>query len=370
MTKPHKKNAKMPTEAEILERFLKAQDRLVYQTADLSLSSLSGMLSEGVDGNAAIDLSPDFQRRKRWTESKQAALIESFLMNVPVPPIYLAENAYGQYSVVDGKQRLTAIHAFMSGKLKLKGLETFKEIEGYEFGNLPKDLQNALNIRPYVRVVTLLKQSDPSLKFEVFTRLNRGGEQMLPQELRKVAYRGGFSDLIYQLAESIFLKQQLKIDNEESPAFIKMDDAEYVLRFFALRESWKSFSGALRDELDECMIRHMKDDDAKLKVLKLSFSRALEACEQIWGENAFHRFTGTAWRDQFLAGVYDAEMIAISELSDDELLSAKAKRKDVMAKTSQLFMDPSFEKIVRQGTNTPSFVRARVQRVLDLLKNP
>ncbi|QPF72691.1 DUF262 domain-containing protein [Roseateles sp. DAIF2] len=370
MTKPGKTLAGQASMANILERFLKAQDRLVYQAADLSLSSLSGMLSSAAGGKSAIDLEPDFQRRKRWTKEKQSALIESFLMNVPVPPIYLAEDAYGQYSVVDGKQRLTAIHAFMSGTLKLKGLETFKEIEDFGFEELPSDLQNALNIRPYVRVVTLLKQSDPSLKFEVFTRLNRGGEQMLPQELRKVAYRGGFSDLIFELAASPFLRQQLKIQNDQSSAYVQMEDAEYILRFFALSESWKHFSGALRDELDNCMVRHAKDEQPALDSAKARFNRALNACQYIWGDNAFQRYTGTGWRDQFLGGVFDAEMIAVNELTDTELQTAMTNRQQVVAGTSQLFANADFSKVVRQGTNTPSFVRARVTAVYNLLQNP
>ena len=128
MPKPSKTDKKHYAETEILHRFLKAQDRLIYQTADLSLSSLAGMLKPNANGKTSIDLAPDFQRRKRWTKEKQSALIESFLMNVPVPPLYLAEDAYGQYSVVDGKQRLTAVYAFMSGNLALSELETFNEI--------------------------------------------------------------------------------------------------------------------------------------------------------------------------------------------------------------------------------------------------
>lgn len=355
-------------DAVILARFLKAQDRLVYQTADLSLSSLAGMLRPDSKGKAAIDLAPDFQRRQRWGAEKQSGLIESFLMNVPVPPIYLAEDAYGQYSVVDGKQRLTAIHAFMVEKLKLKDLETFSELEGYDFDHLPEDLQNALNIRPYVRVVTLLKQSDPTLKFEVFTRLNKGGEQMLPQELRKVAYRGGFSDLIYKLTEQAFLKSQLKIENDKSPAYTQMADAEYVLRFFALSESWQHFSGSLRDELDACMVRHMRDPQPQLDALEVKFVRALDACQEIWGNHAFQRFTGVGWRDQFLAGVYDAEMLAVNELTSTELEAAKTNNAKILERTAGLFMDTSFERIVRQGTNTPSFVRERVLRILDVLR--
>lgn len=352
----------------IIAKFLKAQDRLVYQTADLSLSSLTGMTTVGPKGKAAIDLEPDFQRRKRWSPEKQSALIESFLMNVPVPPIYLAEDTFGQYSVVDGKQRLTAIHAFMSGALSLTGLESFKEIDGLVFENLPEDLRNALSIRPYVRVVTLLKQSDPNLKFEVFTRLNRGGEPMLAQELRKVAYRGPFSDLIFSLSESEFLKDRLKITSETSPAYVQMDDAEYVLRYFALLESWKTFSGALRHELDNCMVRNSKLPAAEVATLGERFSAALEACRRIWGQRAFQRHTGNSWRDQFLAGMYDAEMVAVSQLTAQEVAKAEAASSSVIESTAALFALPDFDKAVRQGTNTPSFVRNRIDTVLDLLR--
>ena len=259
-------------ELKILETFLKAQDRLVYQTADLSLGSLSGMATKRHGKKSApIDLDPDFQRRERWPVEKQSALIESFLLNVPVPPIYLAESAAGQYSVVDGKQRITAIYQFMGEGLRLRGLESFTELEGCCFGDLPEELRNALEIRPYVRVVTILKQSDPSLKFEVFTRLNKGGEAMLPQELRKVAYRGALSDLIFRLSENKVLRRQLKITGKTSPAYVRLEDAEYVLRFFTFSENWEKFSGALREETDKYKKRNQFSKEERIGELEKSF---------------------------------------------------------------------------------------------------
>lgn len=352
----------------ILKRFLLAQDSLVYQTADLSLGSLAGMMSPGAGGKAAIDLDPDFQRRERWSTQKQSGLIESFLLNVPVPPIYLAEDEYGQYSVVDGKQRLTAIRAFMTEKLELCGIEKFTELGGRSFADLPEPLQNALNIRPYVRVVTLLKQSDPTLKFEVFTRLNRGGEPMLPQELRKVAYRGSLSDLVFELSETQFLREQLKIVSVHSPAYKNMEDAEYVLRYFALRNAWQSFSGSLRGELDSYMIKNQHVKPARVKALREDFLRSLDACQAIWGPHAFKRHTGNGWRSQFLAGMYDAEMLAVGELTGPQLAKAIGKSTTTITRTAALFEDPGFEKSVRQGTNTPSFVRNRVKAVVELLQ--
>ena len=294
-----------------------------------------------------------------------AALCRAY--NVPVPPIYLAEDEYGKYSVVDGKQRLTAIRAFMVENLKLRALEKFTELENMSFENLPETLQNALKIRPYVRVVTLLKQSDPSLKFEVFTRLNRGGEPMLAQELRTGAYRGSLSDLVFSLSEAPFLREQLKITSDQSPAYKNMEDAEYVLRYFAIKDSWQTFSGSLRTELDAYMSnnRHMKP--AAIKTHREQFERSLGACQKIWQEHAFRRHTGTGWRAQFLAGMYDAEMLAVSQLTKPQLAKAIVKSAAAVQGTAKLFDKPEFEKSVRQGTNTPSFVRNRVNSIIDLL---
>ena len=111
-------------ETKIIEKFLTGQNQLVFQSSDLSLGSIAEMVA-----SEAIDIKPKYQRRERWDTVKQSALIESFLLNIPVPPIFLAEDEYGKYSVIDGKQRITAISKFINEGLKLKELDKFKELE-------------------------------------------------------------------------------------------------------------------------------------------------------------------------------------------------------------------------------------------------
>ena len=165
-----KKGRFMSVQTPLVQSFNNAQAQLVVQTADLPLGTLAGM----VEANA-INLEPDFQRRERWTPDKQSALIESFLLNVPVPPVYLAEEANGTYTAIDGKQRLKAIAEYLNNRFSLRNLERLKTAESAKFNDLPSEITNALKLRPFLRVVTLLKQTDPLLKFEVFLRLNRGG---------------------------------------------------------------------------------------------------------------------------------------------------------------------------------------------------
>lgn len=347
----------------VVLKFNKAQDRLVLQASDLSLETIASMVA-----SRAIDITPQYQRRERWTHKGQSKLIESFLLNIPIPPVYLAEDDFGTYSVIDGKQRLTTIHRFMRDKLKLVELETFDELENAYFKDLPRDLQNALTIRPYLRVVTLLKQSDPEIKYEVFTRLNTGGEPLDPQEIRNALYRGQFNDLLFTLSEEPFFRQQLKIKTLKEPTYLSMADVEFVLRFFTIRESWKNFEGDYRRSMDGFMDRHKGLGADKCAKFGEQFKTALARVEKIWGDAAFKRYEAGISRNQFLAAVYDAQMVACSELSVSQFNSLLHKKVEVRRATEQLFLDKKFESSVRVATNNKSNVRYRVKSLQDALK--
>ena len=354
----------MDANKKITDNFNRAQDRLVLQSSDLSLETIAAMVNKG-----SIDASPVFQRRERWSPERQSALIESFLLNVPVPPVYLSEDDFGTYSVIDGKQRITAIREFMDNELALTSLEAFPEISLLRFRELPRALQNALQVRPYLRVVTLLKQSDPVLKYEVFTRLNRGGEPLNAQEIRNVAFRGPLNDLIYKLGDDDFLKRQLKIRNEKSPPFREMADAEYVLRFFALQAVWRKFAGSFRRTMDDFMSVNQNAEKRDIERFRRQFQRSIRACEDFWGSNAFMRCEHGTWRQQMLAGMYDSQMLAVAELSDTQIATLRQSSKEIVRRTRVLFaQDDEFEESVRRGTNTPSKIRYRVQKMRDLLE--
>jgi len=345
------------------QRFLDAQNRLVIQSSDLSLESIASMVKGG-----AIDISPKYQRRERWTIDKQSALIESFLLNIPVPPIYLAEDEYGEYSVIDGKQRITSIYNFIHGKQRLKNLETYKELEGFDFDSLPEQLRNALSIRPYLRVVTLLKQSDPELKYEVFTRLNTGGEQLLPQEIRNVAFRGKYNIMIFRLAENPFLKIQLKIKNNSSMAYKKMIDAEYVLRFFTIREQWENFPGNMTLAMDKHMQKHKYDKDSQIVDWEKLFNKSIRIAEEVWGTHAFRRPDINTYRNQMVQGVYDVQMIPFSLLPNNKLKKIVNNRGTIKDSFLKMYNDdPDFQGAIRQFTSNTQRVHLRISMMLSKL---
>lgn len=348
----------------IEERFSQSQNDLVLQSSDFSLQGLTDMVD-----NQIIDLSPKYQRRERWKPDRQSLLIESFILNVPVPPIYLAEEEYGIYSIIDGKQRITAVSDFLNNAYALRGLEEFPELNGARFRDLPKSIQGALRVRPYLRVITLLKQSHPRLKYEVFIRLNRGGIRLNNQEIRNVAFRGFLNDAIYEAAENEVLRSALKIDGPKSTAFQQMQDAEYVLRFLTLVQSWADFSGSLSRSMDDFMLEHKHANLDDAKSLVSPFFKAIDRVQVLWGDVAFQRWDGDRWRNLALAGLYDAEMIVASLLSDAQMTSLAGKRQIVLQRTKELFNDAEFEESVRLGTNTPSRIKYRIDKLRDSLIN-
>lgn len=347
-----------------VQRFVEAQNNLVVQHSDFSLRALYDMSCSG-----AIDLKPHYQRRDRWSIEKQSALIESFILNVPVPPVYLSEDDFGRYSVIDGKQRITAIRDFLSGQLRLSQLKNFPELEGFTFAKLPAQIQNALSVRPYIRVITLLKQTDPLLKYEVFLRLNTGGEKLLPQEVRNVAFSGPLNDMLLELSRAPFLWRQMKIKNEKATSYRKMEDVEHVLRFFTLEARWQNVGQFLSDEMDNFMRANRYSSVERLETLRKSFDGSLAACEHIWGNKAFYKPQGSGWRGQFISPLFDAEMIATTYFTRNEIerIAAKqdAMRRELMKALQE---DADFAKSVTQSTNNPASVSKRIKKLVELMK--
>jgi len=346
---------------EILDKFARAQESLVTQQSDFSLSAIAEMVKF-----ESIDITPHYQRRDRWHVEKQSALIESFLLNIPVPPVYLSEDEYGTYTVIDGKQRITAIYDFLSGKFKLKDLKEVPELNGFTFEQLPAQLKRALSIRPFMRVITLLKQSDPELKYEVFLRLNTGGEKLKAQEIRNVAFAGPLNDLLFELSENEFLKSKLKITSHKSAAYRSMDDLELVLRFFTIHSRWENFGKKISVAMDDFM---SENQDKEVSELRELFQYSIEGCQKLWGDFSFQKPLNNGWREQLIAPLFDAQMVAVSLLDPARVQELEGAQDVVLSATRDLYENnPEFHKAVTQATGDTLAIRNRVSKLKDMLE--
>ncbi|MEL6762270.1 MAG: DUF262 domain-containing protein, partial [Cyanobacteria bacterium J06607_6] len=204
--------------------------RVKTEKQDLPVETLVSWVNRG-----KLNLQPDFQRNFVWNSGKASRLVESLLLAIPIPVIYVAEEANRTYSVVDGQQRLTSICAFINGafpngqKFKLSGLQVLKDLNRKAFTDLPVELQEEM-LNFILRLIVIEKDSDPDVKFEVFERLNLGAEKLNDQEVRNCVYRGNYNELLRSLAQNEFLLRILQSKEPHS----RMADRQLVLRFFAL----------------------------------------------------------------------------------------------------------------------------------------
>ncbi|PIS44093.1 MAG: hypothetical protein COT22_12405, partial [Ignavibacteria bacterium CG08_land_8_20_14_0_20_37_9] len=175
--------------------------RKVYtEQGDPEITSLHQKWKRG-----KLNIQPDFQRGFVWDPIKASRLIESILLDIPLPVIYLSQEKDGIEYVIDGQQRLTSFFSFIDGKLlgkdfKLNKLNVFTELNGSYFKDLPDELQDKI-LYYKIRTITFQKESKQDLKFEVFERLNTGAVSLNDQELRNCIYRGKYNDLLWKLSE-------------------------------------------------------------------------------------------------------------------------------------------------------------------------
>ena len=225
----------------------KAKERTVKtQSIEYDLETLVKKIQKGI-----IKLDPDYQRRHRWENTTSSRLIESLILNIPIPVIFLSydidvdTNEEGaRYSVIDGQQRLTAILRFFENKIPLEGLDILEDLEGCFYKDLPPFLLRRLEERT-IKCLRIDSTIDPQVKFDIFERLNSGAIKLESQELRNAVLRGPFNTKCKELAQDSNFKKLLQITtdkSEENSKVKKMEDVELVLRFFALIEDhYKSY---------------------------------------------------------------------------------------------------------------------------------
>lgn len=320
-----------------------------------------------------LDIQPEYQRRRVWDYKKKSVLIESILMNIPIPPIFLLEYDFSKYEVMDGQQRLDAISSFYNDDFQLSGLTFWSELNGLKFSQLPKLVLRLLNRRRIsaTMIVTENFQDDieiNKLRSLVFERLNTGGIKLSQQEIRNCLFFGKFNNLIIELASLENFTNAWGIPNHKeningeiiseklksNSLFKRMADCEIVLRFFGLYESKFVTGSSLKTILDDTMDRHSDKiiDVKKLNQLREYFSNALELSIDVFGTDVFKlKDPLTGKQSKPLRNLYDAVMVVFHDLRNekDKILAKKDKIK--LAVLEEFNKTESYDKLVgRKGS--------------------
>jgi len=354
---------------EALEKKYSKQMRQIHpQKIELPISALKAMIDE------QISLSPDFQRRDRWDTKKQSRFIESIIMNIPVPPVFLGEDKYGQYVVLDGRQRLTAVYEFLRGRYALEKLEVWKELNDMRYADLEdKGLAPALK-RRFIPAVLLLRETSPEVKYDVFDRLNTGGVPLNSMEIRNAVFQGKYNRLLHTLSDQSIFRELWEIpltdvERKQNSLYSNMKDVELVLRFLALREPEKirkSFKWWLGHYLEE-QNNIVEGNEQVLVDDTLAFERSVASIKKVFGvANAFVR-PDDLLRGNKSAPLSDALMVAFSKL-DPTRISDEIKE-NLVSGLNQLMNDRDFVKSITTGTNGRGAIQTRISKVVELVKN-
>ena len=183
-----------------LQEQLDTQKRKVdFDTYDITVKEIVNMVAENI-----IDIAPEYQRLFQWRDDRQSKFIESVLLGIPTPSLFMATNPDGTWEVIDGVQRLSTLIHFsdndnakrrtdISGDLILKDLGKLSNFNNKTFADMPKNIQMNFHLKP-IKVTTLSDKSDKKVRFDLFERLNTGGLRLSDQEIRNCIYKGEFRD--------------------------------------------------------------------------------------------------------------------------------------------------------------------------------
>lgn len=299
------------------------EERLLRtQAYDKSVSDVVSMIGTGGEGD--IILNPDYQRNYVWDNKKASLLIESLLLNVPIPVIYMAENDDSTWSVVDGLQRLESLRRFFANEFKLRGLEVLQELNGDQYSTLnPKAARILRN--GILRIILVFKESHPDIKYEIFIRLNRGSIRLTDQELRNCLYRGKFNESLKHLRENaIFLKMM-----GLSAPHKRMNDAGLILRYFTISENFDfeknklvdSYAGKIISSMNKYINSRKDIDTAEINILEKKFITTAEKAYSVFGKNAFRKINIAGEFEKNLnRAIMDIVMVSFEHIDAEKLI--------------------------------------------------
>ncbi|MHA6287353.1 GmrSD restriction endonuclease domain-containing protein [Maricaulis sp. CAU 1757] len=315
-----------------------------------------------------IDLSPHFQRRVAWDAAKMSKFIESIFLQLPVPQIVLAETRPGRYSVIDGKQRLTALARFClsdmdSPSLKLKGCEYVSEVEGRSFQDIKSDpqLDSLLDAFESTTIRTVVIKNYPSkeILYLMFLRLNQNSVTLSPQELRKALFPGEFYDWLDDWTSS---SKALGFIFSTVPDF-RMRDIEVTLRHIAFQLFAEQYSGNIKKFLDDAsdqLTRSWSQSRETIERVVQNFELALTCTNEIFGDNAFKVYEAGEYKKAPNRAVID---IMTHFFADPNVREEAMKNRDRIVRSFEDLSggNSDFRKYLQSSTKTNEATFGRFQ---------
>ncbi len=317
--------------------------------------------------NDEIDLMPDFQRKAGlWAPKQKSQLIESLILRIPLPAFYFDGTDNDKWIVIDGLQRLTALKEFFIDKtLRLTGLEFLKDLEGLGCDDMPKVYLRRMKETQVICYI--INPGAPiNLKYNIFKRINTGGLNLEPQEIRHALYQGYATNYLKKLSDNDTFK---RVTGYSVPTD-RMMDREFVLRFIAFYELGEyKYDGVIDDFLNNAMAlinKKYKNNTDYANVIEQKFLLVLEISEKIFGRFAFRRMPDKEKRRTISKALFETWTTVLAKHSNEELHELVVKRERLEEKYMPMFtQDEEFYNSI--GSGKISSVRKRFEKIENLV---
>ena len=350
----------------LLNQVTETKNSLSTDRLDMSFGEIMGMYERD-----EIIINPDFQRLFRWTIPQQTRYLESLLLGIPIPPIFVAEDENGKWELVDGLQRISTFLSFF-GVLKtlpdknrwfLSKGELIESLENYNCDNIP--LKINLNLKRAICRIEIVKwNSIMDVRYELFNRLNTGGSPLTEQEIRNCIFRGTsseFNDFLTRIASDTTFKSLIRPTIRQSEEkYLE----ELVLRFVSLlnygwnnSKNWEHTGDKLSTYMTLFMKRTVNNPDFDFGTVEALFKRVLKLLEPL-GHEVFR-----ASNNSFSTSYYDGITIGIASNIDYYEGINTTQIKD---KIDELIINPNFIKNMGAGSSTKNRVINRIKVSLDV----
>lgn len=344
-------------ESEEEHDFPPAERKIITQPYDLSVATL---VEQWNDDTLVL---PEIQREYVWDNPRASRLIESLLLNIPIPVLYFAETDEAKWEIFDGHQRIRSVVRFINNEFALSSLTVLRDFNRLRFHAIPIREQRFL-VRRTIRAVVISHESHPNMKFETFERLNTGAVVLNAQEIRNSLYRGNFNIVLRKLATYEPFRRAI---GTRSPRK-RMVDEELILRFFALRNDLNRYRPPLKRFLNEYSAAVQNAAADELEQLEYDFMSTAHKVDSIFGSAAF-RLTdekGTALEASVNRALFEAQMLAFSwaDLPPDP----DDVREAVLSHLADLYSDSDFLDSISRATGDRSRILLRVRGVIQALQ--
>lgn len=363
---PSASEDQLEPESEDEQPVVKADDRPVTsQTSDWTISALRDKLDRG-----QLDLQPKFQREYVWSTRPElpSRLIESLLLEIPIPPIYFGKVTEGRLEVIDGQQRLTTLVEFVSNKFPLRKLHRMSSLNHKFFKDLTKNQQEKILDTP-IRSIVIDAGANTELRYEVFERLNRGSMTLNEQELRNCVYRGPFNDLLAELEKEMYWRKAKGGNAPEG----RFKEREMILRFFAFANRLPNYTGNLKRFLNEYIGQYAPKEPQDLKAHASLFKQTMQNIYAVFGEKSARlyeispRSNKGAWDTKFSVMALDIQASALINQPSNKVQQAAEQIRELFLFT--MLTDAEMQDAISKRTGSSVQTKLRWTKFRSLV-NP